>query len=1051
VIQRQKDVKRDERECDEQHRHNQNATSAEIDCHSFLLINSKNVSIQSNKSNGDGCKEMLALALTPCYHRVCNRQEGLFLDCRGDAMTAMPLPNDEDPLEIVKRLNAPDGADIIARLTDEHAQTVVDRLKAGADKYWGINPNRSLEMADTIIKIADVRANLSHKALGFMARGDALKVIDDTQEAWDTLGRAGGLYLDIKDEVGWARTRIGRIGISFRVNQISESLTESEVARSIFLKYSKNEFILRLDFNIAWMYFTIGDHQQSLNWYASVLGIAKSLGEAGDQYLGMIYLNMGAIYSDLLGDLSTASRYYQLMYENAIKRNEVMNITLAKHNLAYIALKQGKYSHALHLFYEVLNLCVAENFFIDANRAKRLIVECYLLLNRHSEARDLAIQVINYFKESGDAYNEAYTLLYLATAEAELLDLEGAKEALDLAEHIFTGLGANTWVAITNLRRGQLFLKKPDISLAHKFAALALRFFESSPQKIHLASAVLLDAQISFLKGDVQRAEKSILNILKISRQANLPLLRYGAHLLSGHISRAKGDIRSAIRQYQAAIATIARIQQELAITIRPEFLDDKEEGLHALIALFLTINNFEGAFEILERTKSQVFFNYVSNRQLLRWPEDDPKCRESILELDKLRGEHYWWYQKAHAEIEEDQNSSTTISQAEAIKEVALRERRIREITEQLYIQGSANALLVPATMPHLSDIQKCLDNHTLLIEFYQNEDSTWAFMINNERCTTQLMPVPMMKIERDLRFLHFNIDTILNVHADLSQTTTRTLQGQRLLRQLYDALLAPFASELKKYTRLIFVPYSALHYLPFHLLYDGSSYLIEHHEVVIQPAAGYVTQRGPQRSGGARAIAHSRGGALLHSQDEARFVYELFGGTIVQDDGARRSALENPPVQILHIAAHAEYRPQQPDLSYIELADGHLLTDDLLQQDMSYELVTLSACETARAHVAAGDELIGLGRGFLYAGAGALVSSLWRVADDMTLRLMEHFYLELHAGASKSAALRNAQLAILSEDPQLHPAFWGAFQLVGDSSPLSTQSGTQKPKHKR
>ena len=112
-----------------------------------------------------------------------------------------------------------------------------------------------------------------------------------------------------------------------------------------------------------------------------------------------------------------------------------------------------------------------------------------------------------------------------------------------------------------------------------------------------------------------------------------------------------------------------------------------------------------------------------------------------------------------------------------------------------------------------------------------------------------------------------------------------------------------------------------------------------------------------------------------------------------------------------------------------------------------MSYELVTLSACETGRSYVASSDELIGLGRGFLYAGAGALVTSLWRVIDDVTPRLMKYFYRELHAGASKAAALRTAQLAILSENPQMHPAFWGAFQLVGDPRPLSSNLSTKNP----
>jgi len=105
-----------------------------------------------------------------------------------------------------------------------------------------------------------------------------------------------------------------------------------------------------------------------------------------------------------------------------------------------------------------------------------------------------------------------------------------------------------------------------------------------------------------------------------------------------------------------------------------------------------------------------------------------------------------------------------------------------------------------------------------------------------------------------------------------------------------------------------------------------------------------------------------------------------------------------------------------------------------------MSYELVTLSACETGRANVAASDELIGLGRGFLYAGAGALLVSLWQVADTSTLSFMEQMYKALHRGISKSAAVREAQQYILSEAGWQHPAFWGAFQLIGNDDPLSS-----------
>jgi CHAT domain-containing protein len=81
----------------------------------------------------------------------------------------------------------------------------------------------------------------------------------------------------------------------------------------------------------------------------------------------------------------------------------------------------------------------------------------------------------------------------------------------------------------------------------------------------------------------------------------------------------------------------------------------------------------------------------------------------------------------------------------------------------------------------------------------------------------------------------------------------------------------------------------------------------------------------------------------------------------------------------------------------------------------------------------------LIGLGRSCLYAGAGALLVSLWNVDDNSTQALMESIYQSLAAGMSKAAALQLAQCQIIARHPTRHPAFWGAFQLIGNGDPLS------------
>jgi CHAT domain-containing protein len=235
----------------------------------------------------------------------------------------------------------------------------------------------------------------------------------------------------------------------------------------------------------------------------------------------------------------------------------------------------------------------------------------------------------------------------------------------------------------------------------------------------------------------------------------------------------------------------------------------------------------------------------------------------------------------------------------------------------------------------------------------------------------------------------------------------------------------------------RLTVVPYGALHYLPFHLMCPpGGGYLVDEAALSMMPAPSLMLRQRPPHEPGALVLAHSQGGQLPHTQTEADLVRSIFGGQVYTEGDATRQRLTEATAQVLHIAAHGEHRLDQPELSYILLGDGQLYTDDLLRLTLNCELVTLSACETGRVHIFGRDEPLGIGRGFLYAGAQALVTSMWPVVDDITLDGMAHFYTQLAEGSSKAGALRATQLALKAHCA--HPALWGAFQLIGNSDPL-------------
>ena len=148
---------------------------------------------------------------------------------------------------------------------------------------------------------------------------------------------------------------------------------------------------------------------------------------------------------------------------------------------------------------------------------------------------------------------------------------------------------------------------------------------------------------------------------------------------------------------------------------------------------------------------------------------------------------------------------------------------------------------------------------------------------------------------------------------------------------------------------------------------------------------------------------------------------------------------------VAILHMAGHAVLDERFPLDSYLafsppghgeeEVEDGRLRAWEVFEQlRLDADLVTLSACETALGPEMAGEGLVGLTRAFQFAGARTVLATLWKVSDRSTSRLMADFYGALRDGLPKAAALRRAQLTLLSQKATAHPFHWAGFQLYGD-----------------
>jgi CHAT domain-containing protein len=150
------------------------------------------------------------------------------------------------------------------------------------------------------------------------------------------------------------------------------------------------------------------------------------------------------------------------------------------------------------------------------------------------------------------------------------------------------------------------------------------------------------------------------------------------------------------------------------------------------------------------------------------------------------------------------------------------------------------------------------------------------------------------------------------------------------------------------------------------------------------------------------------------------------------------------------IHLATHAQANTAAGNFSFIVLADGaggydSLFVNDLYGLRLRAELVVLSACETGVGTVYKGEGVISLARGFLYAGAGSIITTLWSINDQANSLLMEQFYEEIRAGKPKDQALRDAKINRIENADALaaHPAYWAAFVPIGDMNEMDSTPG--------
>ncbi len=520
-------------------------------------------------------------------------------------------------------------------------------------------------------------------------------------------------------------------------------------------------------------------------------------------------------------------------------------------------------------------------------------------------------------------------------------------------------------------------------------------------------------ARSAFKTGRAEIARKGYDELLGDPRISNFAAVHFRLLHERALIARDAGDLAAAESYLQRAVALLesqrANLEQE---SYRLGFLGGKVDVYADMIGLLLDQGRAADAFEFSERAKARALVDMLASRRQFTAKNDaNNKVGALLRQLEELER------QSLEEGVAGDAQGSTN------------RGGKTRSLRQQLAAEAPELASLVTVGDIDVPGIVSRLGPDEILVEYYGRGDELYAFVVTRERIEAVRLDGAGLA------------DAVSALRRSVQSLKSR--RHVRLTRGMYARLMRPLEASLQGRI-LTVVPHGPLHYLPFAALNDGSRYLVDRYELRLLPSASVMQylDKGSAASEDLLALGNPDLGNpemdLPGAQEETRVIDRGWQNSRVL---LRKLASEAnfktyaPGFRYLHLASHGEFNADDPLQSRMLLApgegeDGSLTVGELYELDLNADMVTLSACETGLGDIQSGDDVIGLTRGFLYAGSRTIVASLWPVSDDATAYLMQRFYEELKT-RPKAAALRRAQIATKARYP--HPAFWSAFNLTG------------------
>lgn len=901
---------------------------------------------------------------------------------------------------------------------------------------------RAVRLNQAVQKLAELRGDPLSRAWSHRAQGHCSHVSGEYEEAVASYGTAAALFESAGAETELGRTLLGGLQSLIFRGEYEAAHRWAERAEVIFQRHGDRLRLARLNSNVGNIYFRQDRPKDALARYQRALEGFEAAGEPLD--IAAALSNLAVSYTNL-GQFRKALSHYQKARELCQAHGLENLVARADYNIAYLYYLRGEYVEARRLYQISRERSQAAGDQYHAALCDLDEAEMNLELNLTREGEVLAQRAVDGFLSLGMPYEEAKALVNLAVAASQRRSYRFADRTLIAARRLFVQEKNPVWPALVDQLRAVLAFHESRFNQARRLSASAWRTLIRTMVTGRAAHCQILLARLWLRAGYADRARAISQEAVERAGEDLSPSLRFHANLVQGEIHEMQGRWEQAVESYETARREVEDLRGRVDTEdLRISILQDKLAVYESLVALCLDSpagamsGGARRALLLVQHAKSRSLADRLAapSEVLGRTAEDEAGIDDLRRDLDLV-------YRQIELAPLSGQPSSP--HRVTALRKEA-RELEARMIASR-NTAGLADTERIHARSIDIPELQQALREGEILLEYYEARGILYLFLLSREGLDVARLG-SSIPVRRALKLLQFQLGKHLWAKPLASLYRHDPDAASHHFRELYTLLVAPVADRLSGYRHLIVAPHRELHGLPFAALHDGSCALVDRFTMSVAPSAGVLARcrerrRRPNRNSVVMAVPDPRVPRIL---EEAHLVAQTIpDAKLLLDEAASLEAFDRygPDCRILHLAAHGIFRRDNPMFSALQLADTRLSMLDLNRMRLNVELLTLSACSTGLTVAVGGDELLGLMRGFLQAGARSLLVTLWEIDDTSTKEFMRRFYREVGRGSSLAAAVQSAMREVRERYP--HPYFWAPFLLVGESGELSDEELTR------